>query len=86
MVTGWARRLIEAVEEEARDAGFDVLQLDVRETQTAAIRLYEALGWVLWGTNPVYARVHGRTLQGYYFYKLLRGDGAGDDQGRSGPA
>lgn len=83
---GLARRLIEAVEEEARDAGFDVLQLDVRETQTAAIRLYEALGWVLWGTNPVYARVHGRTLQGYYFYKLLRGDGAGDDQGRSGRA
>lgn len=69
---GLARRLVEAVEAEAHDSGFEALQLDVRETQTAAIRLYEAMGYTLWGTNPVYARVHGRTVSGYYFYKLLR--------------
>jgi ribosomal protein S18 acetylase RimI-like enzyme len=69
---GLARALVEAVEAEARDSAYEVLHLDVRETQGAAIRLYQAMGWVLWGTNPLYARVNGRTIAGYYFYKLLR--------------
>ena len=68
---GLARHLIEAVEDEARADGDEVLQLDVRETQTAAIRLYEAMGYVYWGTNPFYARVHGRTISGIYMYKVL---------------
>jgi len=75
---GLARQLTEAVEAEARAGGFEVLQLDVRETQLAAIRLYQTLGYVLWGRNPMYARVRGRAITGYYFYKVL-GDSEGDD-------
>ena len=38
---GLARMLTTAVEERARELGYHVLNLDVRETQEAAIRLYE---------------------------------------------
>ena len=33
-------------------AGFAVLNLDLRDTQRAAIRLYESLGYRRWGTHP----------------------------------
>ncbi|NNG04527.1 MAG: GNAT family N-acetyltransferase [Inquilinus sp.] len=69
---GMAREIVEAVEDEARADGFEVLQLDVRETQQAAIRQYRAMGYQHWGTNPMYARVGGRTLAGLYFCKTLR--------------
>ena len=70
---GLAREIIEAVEEDARADGFEILQLDVRESQRAAIQLYLALGFTHWGTNPVYARVGGHTLAGQYFYKQING-------------
>lgn len=73
---GLARRLTVTVEELARRDGFDVLFLDVRETQLAAIQLYRQLGYIHWGTNPVYARVHGRTIGGHFFYKMLNEAGA----------
>jgi ribosomal protein S18 acetylase RimI-like enzyme len=69
---GLARLLTQRVEEGARAFGYHVLNLDVRETQQAAIRLYESLDYVRWGTHPVYARVGGQTIQGHFFYKLLR--------------
>ena len=31
------------------------IQLDIRETQTAAIQLFESKGFVKWGENPQYA-------------------------------
>src|ERR1043165_2219769 len=40
---GLARKLTLAVEDRARADGFQVLNLDVRDTQTAAIALYESL-------------------------------------------
>ncbi len=64
--------LINAVEEAARALGYQVLNFDVRETQTAAIRLYEQMGYVRWGEHPCYARVGGKTLRGLYYYKLLK--------------
>jgi ribosomal protein S18 acetylase RimI-like enzyme len=69
---GLARGLVQAVEEAARKAGFYVLNLDVRETQEAAIKLYESLGFDLWGTNPHYAMVEGRVIAGRYYSKQLR--------------
>jgi ribosomal protein S18 acetylase RimI-like enzyme len=69
---GLARLLMQRVEEGARAFGYHVLNLDVRETQQAAIRLYESLGYIRWGTHPVYARVSGQTIQGHFFYKLLQ--------------
>lgn len=70
---GLAREIIEAVEGEAREDGFETLKLDVRESQQAAIQLYRALGFEHWGTNPLYARVGGRTLAGLYFTKTING-------------
>ncbi|HET8726268.1 MAG TPA: GNAT family N-acetyltransferase [Alphaproteobacteria bacterium] len=72
---GLARKLVEAVEQGALEDGYEMLQLDVRETQTAAIQLYHRLGYTHWGTNPIYARVKGRTLSGLYFHKTLRDTG-----------
>jgi ribosomal protein S18 acetylase RimI-like enzyme len=72
---GLARLLTLRVEEGARALGYHVINLDVRETQEAAIRLYEALGYTRWGTHPVYARINGRTVRGFYFYKLLQPGG-----------
>jgi RimJ/RimL family protein N-acetyltransferase len=48
-----------------------VLNLDVRETQESAIKLFEALGYIRWGTHPAYARVDGRTVAGHFYHKLL---------------
>lgn len=68
---GLARRLVARVEEHAAAMGFRVLNLDVRETQDSAIKLFEGLGYVRWGTHPAYARVDGRTVAGHSYYKLL---------------
>lgn len=72
---GLARRMIEAVEEGARAAGFAVLNLDVRATQEVAIGLYETMGFQRWGTHPAYALVDGKVIPGHYYFKRLGGRG-----------
>ncbi len=74
---GLATLLTTRVEDGARALGYQVLNLDVRETQEAAIRLYERLGYTRWGEHPAYARVTGRTVRGYFFHKLLQADRKG---------
>ncbi len=69
---GLARLLTRRVEEGARALGYRVLNLDVRETQEAAIRLYETLGYHRWGEHPNYARVGGKTIRGMFYTKLLQ--------------
>jgi ribosomal protein S18 acetylase RimI-like enzyme len=69
---GLARMLTTGVEERARELGYHVLNLDVRETQEAAIRLYESLGFVRWGVHPDYALVRGQAVRGFFYYKRLR--------------
>ena len=68
---GLARQLVVAVEDAARALGFSILNLDIRDTQTAAIQLYESLGYERWGTHPVYARVDGQSLPGHFYFKRL---------------
>lgn len=68
---GLARMLIARVEEGARALGYKVLNLDVRETQTGAIALFEGLGFVRWGTHPAYAHVGGKVIAGHFYHKLL---------------
>jgi ribosomal protein S18 acetylase RimI-like enzyme len=81
-VAPWARRrgigrgIVLEIESLAREIGLAVLNLDLRDTQRAAIRLYESLGYVRWGTHPVYARVEERIVPGHYYYKLLEGPAA----------
>ncbi|WP_193184943.1 GNAT family N-acetyltransferase [Nisaea sediminum] len=68
---GLSRNLIEIAENYARREGFKVLTLDVRETQHAAIRLYERLGYVRFGTLPHYAYVRDGYVAGHFYYKEL---------------
>jgi len=72
---GLARRMVEAVEDAARAAGFAILNLDVRATQEVAIGLYETMGFQRWGTHPAYARVDSKVIQGHYYFKRLGGKG-----------
>jgi ribosomal protein S18 acetylase RimI-like enzyme len=68
---GVARHLMMAMEIYAKRDGFKVIHLDVRETQTAAIKLYQRLGYHCWAKNPYYAFVEGDYIGGLYFHKLL---------------
>ncbi len=68
---GLASLIVQKAEERARALGYHVLNLDVRETQTAAIALYEAAGFTRWGTHPAYAKVKGSVIQGHFYYKRL---------------
>ncbi len=68
---GLAHMIVQKAEERARMLGYHVLNLDVRETQTAAIALYERAGFTRWGTHPAYARVKGTAIQGHFYYKRL---------------
>jgi ribosomal protein S18 acetylase RimI-like enzyme len=68
---GLARGLLAAVEQEAGTCGYVILKLDVRETQSAAIALYESRGYVRWGVDPYYAQVEGKVIRGFYYYKTL---------------
>jgi ribosomal protein S18 acetylase RimI-like enzyme len=73
---GLARQLVTAAEERARAFGAQVLNLDLRSTQEAAIRLYEGLGYTRWGTHPCYSRVEGEIIPGHFYYKHLAGEAA----------
>ncbi len=76
---GIARMLTLEAERCARAYGYQVMNLDVRETQHAAIQLYESLGFERWGTHPCYARVDGRTIAGFFYFKRLQ---SGEKAGR----
>ncbi len=69
---GLARMLIEESERQALSEGYSVINLDVRETQEAAIQLYESMGYEAFGTHPYYAQVDGQIIQGRYYTKLLK--------------
>jgi ribosomal protein S18 acetylase RimI-like enzyme len=69
---GLGRLLVGGVEERARELGYQVLNLDVRETQVAAIGMYESMGYVRWGIHHEYALVRGKVIRGFYYYKRLR--------------
>ncbi|HEY0901620.1 MAG TPA: GNAT family N-acetyltransferase [Micavibrio sp.] len=69
---GLARLLIEQAEKQALEEGYAVINLDVRETQDAAIQLYEGLGYENIGEHPYYAHVDGQIIRGRYYTKLLK--------------
>lgn len=68
---GLAKALLHEAEREARKDGFSVLRLSVRETQEAAIKLYEENHYVRWGVLPYYEFVSARMIAGHFFYKQL---------------
>jgi ribosomal protein S18 acetylase RimI-like enzyme len=68
---GLGRKIVELAETTARELGVEVLNLDVRDTQAAAIRLFESMGYRRWGRHPAYARVGGRIIGGHFLWKPL---------------
>lgn len=76
-VTPWARgrglsrMLLDRAEAEAVRQGYSVINLDVRETMQAAIRLYEGAGYERIGEHPCYAMIDGAYIKGFYYTKKL---------------
>ena len=69
---GLAKLLIEEAEKECIIHNFSHVLLDVRETQNRAIRLYEQMGYNLWGQLPVYHKLANDVMvSGKFFYKYL---------------
>ena len=76
-VTPWARghglakMLIKAAEKQAVSEGFEVINLDIRETLESAMALYECMGYRRIGEHPRYAKIDGSVLKGYYYCKMI---------------
>lgn len=68
---GVGRGLTRRIEQVAAEMGIRVLNLDVRASQSAAIHMYQGLGYQRWAVHPHYARVNGAYVPGYYFTKTL---------------
>ena len=68
---GLAKKMIDHAEIVAKENGALCIQLDIRETQDAAIQLFKSKGYKQWGKNPNYASVEGVTIKGLYFYKNI---------------
>ena len=69
---GLAKNIIDLAEIIAKENEASCIQLDIRETQEAAIHLFKSKGYENWGKNPNYAFVDGKTIRGLYFYKNIK--------------
>lgn len=68
---GLGRRLLEAAEGAARDAGRTLLLLDT-EAGSAGASLYQACGWTAYGLMPDHSYTPvGRLAAAAYFFKVL---------------
>ena len=68
---GLAKAMIDKAIDISKENNKKSIQLDIRETQSAAIQLFENKGFARWGENPSYAFINGTRIQGYYYYKDL---------------
>ena len=69
---GLAKAVFEKTELKAKQEGFKVINLEVRETQLRAIQLYEQAGYIKYGVNPKSVYIEGKFLTGYYYFKELK--------------
>ena len=69
---GLAKSMIDFAETAAKENASNCIQIDIRETQEAAIHLFKSKGYIQWGTNPNYATVDGKIIKGLYFYKNIK--------------
>ena len=68
---GLAKEVFQKAESKAKQDGFKVMNLEVRETQSRAIQLYEQAGFIKSGVNPKSVFIDGEYITGYYYYKEL---------------
>ena len=59
------------MDEKAKEDNIKSIQLAVRETQDAAVKLFFVKDYKVWGENPYYAFINGSFIKGIYFYKNL---------------
>lgn len=69
---GLGQMMIEAIEERAADLGLYMINLDVRETQFGAIKLFKKMNYTQWGMHPHYAMVNDAVVPGYFFHKVIK--------------
>jgi ribosomal protein S18 acetylase RimI-like enzyme len=68
---GLGRMVVREAEVAAREIGASVINLDLRESQQAAIGLFESEGYIRWGRHPFYAVVSGEIVAGLFYSKNL---------------
>ena len=68
---GLAKSMIDFAEASSKENNVKCVQLDIRETQDAAINLFKSKGFVKWGENPYYAFINGKFIKGLYYYKNI---------------
>ena len=68
---GLAKAMIDFAIVKSKENNKNNIQLDIRETQTAAIQLFESKGFIRWGENPKYAFINGNPIKGYYYYRNI---------------
>jgi len=68
---GLAKSMIDFAEKNSKENGSKCIQLNIRETQDAAIQLFKSKGFTQWGENPFYALVNDKFIKGLYFYKNI---------------
>ncbi|MGB0719938.1 MAG: GNAT family N-acetyltransferase [Bdellovibrionales bacterium] len=68
---GLAKMLLEEAEKAALEDDFAVINLDVRETHSQAIALYESMGYVRFGTHPYSVRLPDQIVKSFYYYKVI---------------
>ena len=68
---GLAKKMIDTAEIIAHENNASCVQIDIRETQEAAIQLFRSKGYKQWGINPNYALTEGKVIKGLYFYKNI---------------
>ena len=68
---GLAKSMIDFAEKASKENGSKCIQLNIRETQDAAIHLFKSKGFTQWGENPFYALINDKFIKGFYFYKNI---------------
>ena len=68
---GLARMLLQRAEKHVKTLGKTVVNLDVRGSQEAAIKLYESEDYDHYATHPTYAYVDGTYTPGRFYTKIL---------------
>ena len=68
---GLSEQILALLEDRAKELGLHVINLDVRQTQMNAIRVFQRNGYTQWGMNPYYAIINERFIPGYFFHKMI---------------
>ena len=68
---GLAKSMIDNSFNISKENNAKCIQLDIRETQEAAIQLFKTKGFIKWGENPYYAYINGSFIKCFYYYKKL---------------